>query len=195
MNIFTPGNGESLADSAAPPAAGRGRPSAAVPKPEGRVAIVSGIGTAATVPRAVTTPSADTVASTMIFRGPITEIATGRIKRVHGLNRCPFDLSGRSPKQARLAPATVTRQRLDLLREIDRIVMSALVRHGLMRRRDHEGCHGLRAGGRRRQRRHHEAAGHHRVGVTGSRSNPARPAREPTHPPSTCAWPPLPRPR
>jgi GMP synthase (glutamine-hydrolysing) len=63
----------------------------------------------------------------------LTQIATGLTKRVHGLNRCLFDLSGRGPKQARLVPATVTRRRLDLLREIDDIVMSALERHGLMR--------------------------------------------------------------
>jgi GMP synthase (glutamine-hydrolysing) len=64
---------------------------------------------------------------------PLTGIATTLAKRVRGLNRCLFDLSGRAPKEARLVPATVTRARLDLLRELDAIVMSALERHGLMR--------------------------------------------------------------
>jgi GMP synthase (glutamine-hydrolysing) len=63
----------------------------------------------------------------------LTEIATGLTKRVAGLNRCLFDLSGRAPKVARLIPATVTRRRLDLLRDIDDIVMRALERHDLMR--------------------------------------------------------------
>ncbi|MFQ5700267.1 MAG: glutamine-hydrolyzing GMP synthase [Acidobacteriota bacterium] len=64
----------------------------------------------------------------------ITRIATGLTKRVHGLNRCLYDLTGRDLKQAQLVPETVTRQRLDLLREIDDIVMRALRRHGLMRK-------------------------------------------------------------
>ncbi len=65
--------------------------------------------------------------------GRLTEIATGLAKRVHGINRCLFDLSGGVWRQARLVPATVTRRRLDLLREIDDVVMRALERHGLMR--------------------------------------------------------------
>ncbi len=63
----------------------------------------------------------------------LTAIATDLAKRVHGINRCLFDLSGREPREARLVPATVTRRRLDLLREIDDVVMRALERHGLMR--------------------------------------------------------------
>jgi GMP synthase (glutamine-hydrolysing) len=63
----------------------------------------------------------------------LTGIATTITKRVRGLNRCLFDLSGRAPRGARLVPATVTRRRLDLLRELDAIVMDALERHGLMR--------------------------------------------------------------
>jgi len=63
----------------------------------------------------------------------LTAIATGLTKRVAGLNRCLFELSGRAPKQATLVPATVTRRRLDLLRDIDDIVMRALERHGLMK--------------------------------------------------------------
>ena len=65
--------------------------------------------------------------------GRLTEIATTLTKRVRDLNRCLFELSGRAPKEVRLVPATVTRARLDLLRELDAIVMGALERHGLMR--------------------------------------------------------------
>jgi len=63
----------------------------------------------------------------------LTAIATGLAKRVRGINRCLFELSGRRPREATLVPATVTRRRLDLLRELDDIVMKALARHGLMR--------------------------------------------------------------
>ncbi len=62
----------------------------------------------------------------------LTAIATGLAKRVHGINRCLFELSGRRPKAAALVPATVTRARLELLRSLDDIVMRALERHGLM---------------------------------------------------------------
>jgi GMP synthase (glutamine-hydrolysing) len=63
----------------------------------------------------------------------LTAIATGLTKGVQGVNRCLFDLTGHGPEKASLVPATVTRRRLDLLREIDDIVMRALERHGLMR--------------------------------------------------------------
>jgi GMP synthase (glutamine-hydrolysing) len=62
----------------------------------------------------------------------LTGIATDLSKRVHGLNRCLFLLTGSLPSEAKLVPATVTRRRLDLLRELDAIVMGALERHGLM---------------------------------------------------------------
>jgi GMP synthase (glutamine-hydrolysing) len=62
----------------------------------------------------------------------LTAIAAGLAKSVEGINRCLFDLSGRRPKSAALVPATVTRARLDLLRDIDDVVMRALERHGLM---------------------------------------------------------------
>ena len=64
----------------------------------------------------------------------LTEIATSLAKKVHGLNRCLFDLSGRGAGEACLVPATVTRRRLELLRDIDDIVMTALERHGLMKK-------------------------------------------------------------
>jgi GMP synthase (glutamine-hydrolysing) len=62
----------------------------------------------------------------------LTEVATRLTKRVAGINRCLFELSGRQPRTAELLAATVTRDRLDLLRGLDHIVMTALERHGLM---------------------------------------------------------------
>jgi len=62
----------------------------------------------------------------------LTGAATTLTKKVEGINRCLFELSGRRPRRARLIPATVTRERLDLLREIDYIVMDSLKRHALM---------------------------------------------------------------
>jgi len=53
-------------------------------------------------------------------------------KTVRGLNRVLYELSGRRPREAALVPATVTKERLDLLRELDDIVMQALERHNLM---------------------------------------------------------------
>ena len=61
----------------------------------------------------------------------LTGVATDLGKRVSGLNRCLYLMSGRAAS-ARLVPATVTRRRLDLLRELDHIVMSALERNDLM---------------------------------------------------------------
>ena len=63
----------------------------------------------------------------------LTDIATAIPKHVDGINRCLYELSGRAPREVRLHPATVTPERLALLRELDDIVMSALERHGLMR--------------------------------------------------------------
>jgi GMP synthase (glutamine-hydrolysing) len=62
----------------------------------------------------------------------LTALATSLTKRVAGINRCLFELSGVRPARAELVPATVTRERLDLLRELDAIVMGALERHDLM---------------------------------------------------------------
>lgn len=58
--------------------------------------------------------------------------ATSLAKSVRGVNRCLFELSGRHPQRAELVPATVTSERLALLRELDAIVMNALARHELM---------------------------------------------------------------
>jgi GMP synthase (glutamine-hydrolysing) len=63
----------------------------------------------------------------------LTEIAVSLAKRVDGINRCLFEWTGRPLNDARIVPATLTRDRLSLLRELDAIVMEALERHGLMR--------------------------------------------------------------
>jgi GMP synthase (glutamine-hydrolysing) len=48
-----------------------------------------------------------------------------------GLNRCVWNLGPRAPESAHAVAATVTRERLDVLREADAIVMRALERHGI----------------------------------------------------------------
>jgi GMP synthase (glutamine-hydrolysing) len=50
---------------------------------------------------------------------------------VPGINRCNWNLSGAPPATALPLAATVTRERLDLLREADHAVMEGLRRHGL----------------------------------------------------------------
>jgi GMP synthase (glutamine-hydrolysing) len=62
----------------------------------------------------------------------LTDVATSLTKQVPGINRCLWELSGRRPARAEALPATVTRERLDLLRELDAVVMDALARHDLM---------------------------------------------------------------
>jgi len=52
-------------------------------------------------------------------------------KEVPGVNRCVIDLTGRGLRSARPLAATVTRPRLELLREADALVMAGLKRHGL----------------------------------------------------------------
>jgi GMP synthase (glutamine-hydrolysing) len=53
------------------------------------------------------------------------------LKQVPGLNRCIWNLGPRMPAVARPVAASMTRPRLDLLREADAIVMDGLRRHGL----------------------------------------------------------------
>ena len=48
---------------------------------------------------------------------------------VPGVNRCIIDLSGNGVRQTRPVAASVTKERLDLLREADAIVMDTLRRH------------------------------------------------------------------
>ena len=61
------------------------------------------------------------------------EVANRIYQDVAGVNRCVFDLSGRTtfPRLVRRVAET-TRDRLDLLREADAIMMEGLERHGLM---------------------------------------------------------------
>jgi GMP synthase (glutamine-hydrolysing) len=62
----------------------------------------------------------------------LTRIATGLAKEITGINRCLYQLSAGTPREAGLVSATITAPRLDLLRELDQIVMEALSRHHLM---------------------------------------------------------------
>ena len=58
--------------------------------------------------------------------------ASGTIfKTVPGLNRALWNLTDTMPASFRLLPATMTIDRLDLLRECDHIMMEGLRRHGL----------------------------------------------------------------
>ena len=60
-------------------------------------------------------------------------IAARIFQKVPGVNRCVADLTGRGVTQARPLAATVTRERLNELREADAIVMDALRHHGFYR--------------------------------------------------------------
>ncbi|MEW5764850.1 MAG: glutamine-hydrolyzing GMP synthase [Acidobacteriota bacterium] len=60
-------------------------------------------------------------------------LAARIFQEVPGVNRCVLDLSGKGFSRIRPLPATVTRERLDLLREADALVMEGLRRHGLYR--------------------------------------------------------------
>jgi GMP synthase (glutamine-hydrolysing) len=53
------------------------------------------------------------------------------LKTVPGLNRCIWNLGPRMPASARPVAASMTRARLDVLREADAMVMDGLRRHGL----------------------------------------------------------------
>ncbi|MCC6521942.1 MAG: glutamine-hydrolyzing GMP synthase [Polyangiaceae bacterium] len=57
--------------------------------------------------------------------------ATRIYQDVPGTNRCIVDLTCRGVKHARALAATVTRARLELLREADHLVMDGLRRHGV----------------------------------------------------------------
>ncbi len=60
-------------------------------------------------------------------------LAARVFQEVPGVNRCAVDLTGKGFSTARPLAATVTRERLDLLREADALVMEGLRRHGLYR--------------------------------------------------------------
>jgi GMP synthase (glutamine-hydrolysing) len=57
--------------------------------------------------------------------------ASAITKEVPGINRCVWNLVPGKPMSAKPFAATVTRERLDILREADYCVMEALRRHGL----------------------------------------------------------------
>jgi len=60
--------------------------------------------------------------------------AAGVVYRdVPHVNRCLWWIGGRLPRDVQPRPATITRARLDLLREADAIVMEGLRRHHLDR--------------------------------------------------------------
>jgi GMP synthase (glutamine-hydrolysing) len=63
----------------------------------------------------------------------LMSVASQIYGRVPGVNRCVLDLSGRGVRHAEARAATMTRARLDLLRDADDLVMRALARHDLMR--------------------------------------------------------------
>ena len=63
----------------------------------------------------------------------LLRVAARVYQRVPHVNRCVYDLTGRGATEVEPLEATMTRERLDLLREADDIVMRALERHGLMR--------------------------------------------------------------
>lgn len=60
-------------------------------------------------------------------------LAAQVFQQVPGTNRCVVDLTGAGFEEAKPLAATVTRERLDLLREADALVMEGLRRHGLSR--------------------------------------------------------------
>ena len=61
----------------------------------------------------------------------LLEAASTITAEVPGINRCIWNLVPTAPRAVRPVAATVTRERLDLLREADHLVTEALIRHGL----------------------------------------------------------------
>lgn len=61
----------------------------------------------------------------------LLELAGQVLKQVPGVNRCLWNLGPGTPESLRPLAATVTRERLDLLREADAIMMDALRNSGL----------------------------------------------------------------
>jgi len=61
----------------------------------------------------------------------LLDIASHLFKGVEGINRCIWNLGPVAPARVRPLAATVTKDRLDLLREADHLVMDGLQRHGL----------------------------------------------------------------
>jgi GMP synthase (glutamine-hydrolysing) len=63
----------------------------------------------------------------------LLEAAASMFKDVPGINRCIWNLGPAAPRRVRPLAASVTRERLDLLREADHLVMAGLRRHGIYR--------------------------------------------------------------
>ncbi len=61
----------------------------------------------------------------------ILETAGTIFRDVYGINRCLWNLSGGTPRRFEPLAASITRERLDLLREADALVMDGLRRHGI----------------------------------------------------------------
>jgi GMP synthase (glutamine-hydrolysing) len=61
----------------------------------------------------------------------LIETAGNILKSVDGINRCIWNLADEAPNSIKLLAAELTRERLDLLREADAIVMDGLKRHGI----------------------------------------------------------------
>ncbi len=61
----------------------------------------------------------------------LLELAATIFKDVPGINRCIWNLGAAAPSRVTPLAASVTRDRLDLLREADHLVMDGLRRHGI----------------------------------------------------------------
>jgi len=61
----------------------------------------------------------------------LLDAASAITTEIPGINRCIWNLAATHPDGARVLAATMTRVRLDLLREADHMVMAGLERHGL----------------------------------------------------------------
>ncbi len=61
----------------------------------------------------------------------LLDAAKSVTQNVLGINRCIWNLGAEHPTEARPIPGYMTRDRLDLLREADHLVMEGLKRHGL----------------------------------------------------------------
>jgi len=62
----------------------------------------------------------------------LTTVAGRVCQEVPGTNRCIHNLLDEVPVSAEVRPGGITRERLDLLRELDHLVMDGLRRHGVM---------------------------------------------------------------
>ena len=61
----------------------------------------------------------------------VVETAGEMFKKVGGINRCVWNLAPQLPRSLAPVRATMTRERLDLLRQADALVMDGLRRHGV----------------------------------------------------------------